>query len=1042
MLKNSKQRRIFFFSGLLIIVILVLGLINISKLWGPIVMPDETGFWAAGAFFSGKDWSGTIKLAPYYGLGYGFLQAPLMLIFDDPVIIFRAAIVLNVLFMVGDYFIAVIVAKNLFPHVNIYIRCLASFVITVYSSFLYNSQTTYVESVVVFIFWLIILLMIRLIQNPKIWYSIFMAIAVAYLFALHQRTLGILIAVIMTYIILLCQKKINWKNILAFIVGVAVIVGCILIIKSNLVTEMYQNGSSVATNDFSGQAGKILYIFTPKGFISLCINVIGRIMYLGTATFGMIYVGIFFICKTIFRQIYNWKKKISDSGKDDLVVLKFFMILCLLAAIGISAIFMISGSRNDHIIYGRYSEYVIAPILLIALLSLDKLKKIGLFQTIIVILQIGLCAIIFLVFQHTDLTQAGAYAIAGIYGIPVVHGISEEVRLTFWTGGIAMVVFCIIFMLYYLNKKRKFTYSMIFLAAMWVLVAWNMSNMKAYNESEYEEKLYSYALDVRDMVGDNPIYYVIEDKEYYTNNYWQMYRLQFFLPDTKLIAVTQSELEELDGYDFIMVFNTSQHLDKFMNEKVLLNQKGPFYLFTNNDNTKIINNIPDNWKGNDVINSSPEIVDGNKASQFIINEEVAEGTYEMYINISLGKLADKEKIEFSINNEKEGMLYEREMIIDDFKDNQLDFSVPLTIDSGFEKLELKWNVPKESSITVNQINFYRVSAEIREGEVYQEEIDKIIKDIKKIGKNSRVIFVSEKDLTEYSGEYLRDEIPGIQSMTYAKFLEKNMEEELILLKRTQDIFNYTILLDKYIILDATEHYLLLSNQSNKKAISSIGKNECLSKENTFSYLCIGKQEDIDSGILNFPRSGGYSIDIPVSKNESKDVSVVLYSGNTNLESQGIDPIIQHDKEEIHVQVIIPEENSAMTIKVKGVDLSDSKCWVSKDIKGDYIIFLYEEALGRTPSVQEANDWYNGWLSDEYTMEDIIAAFLLSDEAQGKIIEDNEFIKILYKVCWQQNPDESMDKWPQLLEEGNTREDILKYFLNDSKFSELKTKYVE
>lgn len=32
------------------IILLVLGLINVTKLYGPIIVPDEAGYWAAGEF--------------------------------------------------------------------------------------------------------------------------------------------------------------------------------------------------------------------------------------------------------------------------------------------------------------------------------------------------------------------------------------------------------------------------------------------------------------------------------------------------------------------------------------------------------------------------------------------------------------------------------------------------------------------------------------------------------------------------------------------------------------------------------------------------------------------------------------------------------------------------------------------------------------------------------------------------------------------------------------------------------------------------------
>ena len=52
--------------------------------------------------------------------------------------------------------------------------------------------------------------------------------------------------------------------------------------------------------------------------------------------------------------------------------LSLIHIFC--GAIGISAIFMLHGNRQDTLIYGRYTEYVIGPVLLIGFLFLWEHK--------------------------------------------------------------------------------------------------------------------------------------------------------------------------------------------------------------------------------------------------------------------------------------------------------------------------------------------------------------------------------------------------------------------------------------------------------------------------------------------------------------------------------------------------------------------------------------------------------------------------------------------------------------------------------------------
>ena len=85
------------------IVMFLLGIANIRLLYGPIIMPDETGYWAAGAYFAGCDWQGVMRLSPYYGVGYGLFLAPVIAIFREPLAIYHAAIIENVIFWIFSF---------------------------------------------------------------------------------------------------------------------------------------------------------------------------------------------------------------------------------------------------------------------------------------------------------------------------------------------------------------------------------------------------------------------------------------------------------------------------------------------------------------------------------------------------------------------------------------------------------------------------------------------------------------------------------------------------------------------------------------------------------------------------------------------------------------------------------------------------------------------------------------------------------------------------------------------------------------------------
>src|SRR5699024_5766228 len=53
------------------------------------VLSDETATISGGAYLAGYDWSQVIQHAGYYGTGFTALMAPLFMVTDDPVIIYR-----------------------------------------------------------------------------------------------------------------------------------------------------------------------------------------------------------------------------------------------------------------------------------------------------------------------------------------------------------------------------------------------------------------------------------------------------------------------------------------------------------------------------------------------------------------------------------------------------------------------------------------------------------------------------------------------------------------------------------------------------------------------------------------------------------------------------------------------------------------------------------------------------------------------------------------------------------------------------------------
>lgn len=84
------------------IIIMVITLFFVGEKNVPYVLGDEFGYWTSAAYFFGYDWSGIASINGYFSFGYGLLLTPLFLL-KDSVLMYRTAIVMNALFLVGSF---------------------------------------------------------------------------------------------------------------------------------------------------------------------------------------------------------------------------------------------------------------------------------------------------------------------------------------------------------------------------------------------------------------------------------------------------------------------------------------------------------------------------------------------------------------------------------------------------------------------------------------------------------------------------------------------------------------------------------------------------------------------------------------------------------------------------------------------------------------------------------------------------------------------------------------------------------------------------
>ncbi len=376
------ERRRWILPSVLSVVLFAVAIWGIENFNQFLLYDDEFGYWTASAYLTGTDWKSVTSGIPYYSYGYGFLiLTPIRLLISTPSDMYRAAIVVNVLLLVGSYWIARNVANQLFEDAHWALIDVICFVVMLYPSNLVFSHIAWAECTLVFVFWVFVWLSLRVIKKPSLMNHVGMAFVVMGLYVVHQRTMAVAIATVMVMMWCFYLDKSRRKKIIGFVAVMVVLIVVHSAIKNDLIDEFYCNNLKVDANNLEGHTDKLTGIFTGEGFLALVKSMIGKWFYLFVATFLMAWWGAEFLFKktgAYIKEIYSLKtknRKKEYAASDMQPIWYIWILLAFGGNFFIAALFMNGGARNDMLVYGRYNEYMIGIYLIIGIMAFLKDEK-------------------------------------------------------------------------------------------------------------------------------------------------------------------------------------------------------------------------------------------------------------------------------------------------------------------------------------------------------------------------------------------------------------------------------------------------------------------------------------------------------------------------------------------------------------------------------------------------------------------------------------------------------------------------------------------
>ncbi len=542
-------RKRFFFRYLLLFVLLIFCIFqfHIYKVCGFSIYPDEFGYWASAAQALGYDWSSVTALGSYYSFGYGIILTPILWLFKDSIMAYRAAITVNMLLQCSAVGILWGIYKRLYPVEGLQERkmqiILAVGLAVFYPPWSFYVQMTLAEALLMFLYVFLCYRLLLFIEKPNMISAVQLALSLIYIYFVHMRTAGICIAAIVTLIMYGWKLPSARKSLTAVIVTLAAGGMCGLWIKAQVMDTVYVAADTglLSVNDYTGRMGMLKALLTVQGMKEFLRSSAGKLYYLIMASFGMFVPAVYICLKKTGRMLQgHFPKKQKENMSEDDDNKNYFYFFCLLSMIGqfmITAIAMMSPGRLDGFAYGRYNEHILPVYIGIGLLSFGEMKHKLYVFTGSAVLAATMFAITFKSAVQSGLTVMQGYFAPGISYLSDDwnYDIKTEFPKGFILGMLLMagVMFCI----YAGRRFKKYLYLLGVFVLMETVLALNLGEKytKSFNDTNY------YNLKIAQYIED----YEIPVTYLYGGGFPHIDLIQFAVREREMEIVSLQDTEYL-----------------------------------------------------------------------------------------------------------------------------------------------------------------------------------------------------------------------------------------------------------------------------------------------------------------------------------------------------------------------------------------------------------------------------------------------------------------------------------------------------------------
>lgn len=529
-----------------------IALLILPRVYGPVILPDEFGYWAQAASMAGMDWREVISLHSWYSPGYGLVMLPFLIIIKDPILLYRCMVAVNFLLLAGGGWILYKTLRRILPQVDETLSAFISGAAMLYVSYITYAQTTMTETLLVFLYLMLAYALAGWTEHFDMKSGLLVAFVSGYMYLVHMRTVGIVLA---TAICMLAAELFRgrsgrrlWRTLgLLVLIGICVLAAgyvkeCMI---DGVASQQYQN--MVQDNDYGGQWGKVLFLFSAEGAYRFLTGLAGKIFYLGCASFGLYYWGLLFLIRKLKALFGIWRKKERILPEQCLYV---WLLLSHMAALLITNIYCLSSNRLDGVLYGRYHENTIPVILALGMAELllyPELKKRAL--CLLGILS-GCFFIVYFLLGRGEILYTNRHSITGIlYALELAENYDTKVLLYGYLAGClgSMAVLAALWLSRGGKKRRVLLLSVCLLQLGLSFYAANHLTLSAGEAQREDAEKLCLAKEILDGRKEAKAVYVYREKSK------RIYLVQYIFQEIPLHLTAAEELSGCGQRDFIIM---------------------------------------------------------------------------------------------------------------------------------------------------------------------------------------------------------------------------------------------------------------------------------------------------------------------------------------------------------------------------------------------------------------------------------------------------------------------------------------------------------